>query len=115
MKDVMYVTSSNGLPVNLRKTASKSAEIIKRIPVGSIVNVIGERDDGWTYVSYADKKGYIMTMFLTQGSSPPKETDEGGVLWQMVQSIREAIERGEKDLADAKTAVTALEELAKNE
>lgn len=112
MKDIMYVTSSNGYPVNMREGPSTSAAIKARIPVGSQVNVIGQNDNGWTYVSYGAKKGYIMSSFL---ESKDQEHEPNGVLWQCVQTAREAIERAEKELAEAKVAVTAIEEMAKNE
>ncbi len=115
MPDIMYVTSTNGLPVNMRRSASTSADIVTRIPVGSQVNVIGEQANGWTYVSYGAKKGYIMSKFLTDGTTQPTDPEPSGVLWQCVMSVRESIDKAEEHIAAAKVALTALEELAKNE
>ena len=114
MADIMIVTSPNGLPVNLRKSPSTSAEIITRISVGSQVNVIGESSNGWTYVSYGAKKGYMMSRFLKDaGTTQPTDPEPSGVLWQCVKSVREALDRAEKEMGDAKTALSALEEMAK--
>lgn len=113
MNDIMYVTSGNGLPVNMRKSASKGAEIVARLSVGSQVNIIGEMANGWAYVSYGAKKGYIMAQFLTDNTQQNESYTSGGVLWQCVQRIRDALNQAEKAISDAKVAVTALEEIKK--
>lgn len=117
VQDIMYVTSPNGAPVNLRRSASKEADLVTRIPVGQQVSVIGEISNGWYYISWGKYKGYIMAKYLTGGEQDqnPPETDEGGVLWQLVKSARDAIEQAMICIDDAKIALQALEELKNNE
>lgn len=118
VQEIMYVTSENGAPVNLRRSASTGADIVARIPVGQQVSVIGEVSNSWYYVGWGKYKGYIMSKFLTDGNgqaTEPPEADEGGILWQMVMSAREALERAKKGIDEAEVALQALEELKKDE
>ena len=57
------VTTPEG-SLNLRKKASASAAVKARIPRDEMIEVLS-RGDKWTKVSYKDKTGYVMTVFLT--------------------------------------------------
>ena len=57
------VTTPEG-SLNLRKKASGSAAVKARIPQDEMIEVLS-RGDKWTKVSYKDKTGYVMTVFLT--------------------------------------------------
>ena len=59
----MYVRSSNGGPVNLRRRASTKTSLMARMPVGSKVTVISS-GSVWTRVMYDGKDGWVMTKFL---------------------------------------------------
>ena len=59
----MYVRSSNGGPVNLRRRASTKTSLMARMPVGSKVTVISS-GSVWTRVLYDGKDGWVMTKFL---------------------------------------------------
>ena len=63
------VYAENGAPVKLRKTASTKLPYLALVPVGATVEKRGEDQDGWTPVSYNGQDGYMMSQFLTAGSS----------------------------------------------
>lgn len=74
------VTTESG-SLNLRKSASKSAQILTTIPRNSVVTVI-ERGDSWSQVKYNGKTGFVMNEFLTFGESeelPDTDTDTPSV------------------------------------
>ena len=76
--NIMIVTSENGKAVNMRSTASLTANIVATVPVGTEVNAIGENSNGWVYIQYKTKKGWMMSKFLVQkGSAPPTDAVEG--------------------------------------
>jgi len=57
------VTSANGKPVNLRKAPAKTAALVDRVPVGSIVTVLEEGEE-WCKVKWTWKTGWMMKEFL---------------------------------------------------
>lgn len=50
--------------VNVRASANETAEKIGVIAGGDTVNVIENRNDGWTQVNFGGKTGYVKTEFL---------------------------------------------------
>lgn len=68
------VTTKEGR-LNLRKTASQNAAIIKRINPGKSVKVLSYGSK-WCYVDYAGLKGYVMTKFLTFSGEVPEEDEK---------------------------------------
>lgn len=68
------VTTKEGR-LNLRKTASQNAGIIKRIDPGKYVKVLSYGSK-WCYVDYNGLKGYVMTKFLTFSGEVPEEDKE---------------------------------------
>lgn len=73
---VMTVTSKNGKPVNLRKSYTKTATVIAKMPVGSTVELMAIINDDWARVKYGDKEGYCMREFLTTQNGIREEIDE---------------------------------------
>ncbi|MBR5230848.1 MAG: SpoIID/LytB domain-containing protein [Clostridia bacterium] len=61
------VTTEQG-SLNMRKSASKNAAIIKTIPRNTVITVL-ERGKTWSKVTYGGKTGYVMNEFLTFGES----------------------------------------------
>lgn len=62
------VYADSGNTVNLRKGKSTSANLVNRIPVGSMVKILNDGSD-WSKVSYTDSAGavwcgWIMTRFI---------------------------------------------------
>ena len=58
------VTTASG-SLNMRKTASKSSEVITKIPQGATVTVLMEADDWWR-VQYKNSTGWCAAEFLTK-------------------------------------------------
>lgn len=59
------VTTSGGA-LNLRSAPRKaSGNVVCEIPNGTQVAVLGNTDDGWTYVSHNDLQGYVSDQYLT--------------------------------------------------
>jgi len=60
---VVLPSGANGSTVNIRQTASKSAQVITKVPVGSKVEV--EYDLGqWCKILYNGQSGYMMSNYL---------------------------------------------------
>lgn len=59
-----------GGDLNLRATASTSAQALLSIPDGSWVTVT-ERGDIWSAVSYSGSSGYVMSRYLSFGAAAP--------------------------------------------
>jgi peptidoglycan hydrolase-like protein with peptidoglycan-binding domain len=57
------VTTKKG-PLNMRKTASKKASVIEKIPKDTIIPITPV-DDIWCKCTYNEKEGYVMTEYLT--------------------------------------------------
>ena len=54
----------SGSTVNLRKSASKSAALVERIPLGQTVTLRGPEAGGWYPVRWGKKEGWVMAEFL---------------------------------------------------
>lgn len=67
------VTASSGSSVNMRTGPSTSGDIIKKVPIGAIVDVIEEAGE-WSRVIYDNKNGYMMSKFLAKQESGETET-----------------------------------------
>lgn len=58
------VSADNGKPVNLRASADANGKLIKKVPVGTVANVLEEADDEWAGVRIGSTQGYMMRKFL---------------------------------------------------
>lgn len=69
------VTASSGSTVNMRTGPSTSGDIIKKVPIGALVDVIEETGE-WSQIVYDNKTGYMMSKFLVkqEGSEAVTET-----------------------------------------
>ena len=84
------VTAPSGSTVNLRVRANASSARLERVPIGTVVEILGTGSK-WSKVKYGSKTGYMMTEFLS--SEEPMEE---------VLTLEERVARLEK-------RVTALE------
>ena len=73
LPDVMYVTAEGGKNVNMRESTSTSSRIIAKVPIGAEVKVIGVASNGWTNVQWNDRKGWMMSKFLTDKQPQAQE------------------------------------------
>ena len=67
--EVLYeamVTAVSGRTVNMRKSPSEKADVIKSIPVGSIVEVLGDSGANWSQIQYNGLTGWMMSKFLVK-------------------------------------------------
>lgn len=62
--------------LNMRKTASINADIIRRINPGKTVTVL-KKGSKWCYVKYSDDTGYVMTKFLDFGGGSSSGSGSG--------------------------------------
>ena len=69
---VAYVTSTNGLGVNMRTGAGKSFRVITTLPVGTQVTVL-RHNATWDYIRFGTTDGYMLNTFLT--TIPPTGTE----------------------------------------
>lgn len=68
------VTADSGSTVNMRASASTSAALVERVPVGAAVTV-QEYGDAWCRISYAGQSGWMMRKYLTLSGDTATETD----------------------------------------
>ena len=103
------VHADNDYPVKMRAQASTKADVLAKIPQGTVVDVLGivGSDEGdWGFILYGDQTGYMMTKFLLPVNNEAGEED-GNVtvrraqlefiadtLNDLVENIREMIGRG---------------------
>lgn len=61
----MKVWADAGETVNLRTAKSTNANLVDRVPIGETVTAESE-GDGWSWVRWGSKAGYMQTRFLAQ-------------------------------------------------
>ena len=97
-----YVWAENGKPVNLRKTASKDAPLVDKIPVGESVQIVGESGD-WYKLKVNGMTGWMMKEFVKEDEADdfpdvPNMPDDGEhtdllvEIYNELGKIREKIE-----------------------
>lgn len=84
------VTTKDGGGVNLRSSASTSAQIIASFPSGTEVTVLSD-DGSWSYVNILGTTGYMMSAYLSKPDEFPEveedlpaEDEMEDVLWATV-------------------------------
>ncbi len=73
----MVVTAKNGYPVAVRKGDSTEAMVIRRLPVGTIVDAFDDIG-GWREVMYDGTDGWMMSKFLVPAGDTPIDPDAPG-------------------------------------
>ena len=90
------VWSENGRDVKLRSLPSKAGKLYDLLPVGTVVEVLGE-DGSWTQVNYGSRHGWwIMGEFLKpvdgkDHSLPKPATDVDGPCTVIIEWVSEAL------------------------
>ena len=46
--------------LRIRNDASVNASIVGYIPHGTVITILEDRDDGWLYINYETKLGYVI-------------------------------------------------------
>ena len=75
------VTAPSGRTVNLRRSPSKTAAVLVRVPIGETVEVLAQTSELWWNVRYGRYAGYMMREFLVMlppdGPETPQSSNEG--------------------------------------
>ena len=101
---VVLPAGRSGQTVNMREKASTSSGIVRRVPVGSTVDVYNDKGQ-WCFIGYDGVSGYMMSDYLEYGGDD--ETETGGA-----EISPEELEKIEKSLSGIKQAVKAIIEWA---
>ena len=84
------VTAPSGSTVNLRVRANASAALVERVPIGSVVEVLGTGSK-WSKVKYGIWSGYMMTQFLSTETpvtpDPPEELTLEERIYRLEQRV----------------------------
>lgn len=62
--------------VNLRSSASLTAAVVTKVPMGARVKFLGMKDEGWMEVSYKGQTGFIHARYLSTTKIEPLATIE---------------------------------------
>ena len=74
LADTRYVYTKDGKSLNLRSTpTSTTGNKIGNIPYGTKIIVREYLDDGWAYVKYGKRFGYVMSKYLWEVKPLPKK------------------------------------------
>lgn len=94
--EILYwatVTAHSGSTVNLRK--EPGGDLLNRVPVGTLVNVLAEAGAGWAKVEAGNDVGYMQTAFLlkdgAQGSEDSNQTAPATKFEEKVIELLEGI------------------------
>ena len=81
-EEKVYIVSTNGVPLKVRKEASTTADVVGKIENGQEV-IISDEDmaakisaDGYNWVYIKDKSGYVASDYLTEKAEPGRTGDE---------------------------------------
>lgn len=101
---VVLPMGASGSTVNLRRVASRSSDVIAKVPVGSDVSVIADQGQ-WCQVSWNGKSGYMMSNYLEYvGQSGESDALSPG----QVEEIDDALRQLESAVEDIQKAVEQI-------
>ena len=75
MAKVVLPTGASGSTVNMRESPNKSSKIIKKVPVGSKVDVLEDKGQ-WCFIDYREFAGWMMSDYLEYGGGEGESGDE---------------------------------------
>ena len=102
VQEILYqatVVSSNGKPVNLRAAPSKQAQIMARIPVGTLAEVLNEYDETWAEICCNGRAGYMMREFLERNQEQPGPD---------IQAVLQLLEEAEQHIQAAREKLNGM-------
>ena len=79
MVDTRIIDSENDKGANLRKKPSTASVLVDRLAEGAVVNVLVAGEE-WCQVKAGNKTGYVMTKYLSNGTSPGTATVTDGTI-----------------------------------
>lgn len=68
-----YIIKTSGSVLNMRKESNTEAEIVAKIPNGTVVEVM-KSVSGWAYVKYGRYEGWVNSSFIAKYTPPPATT-----------------------------------------
>jgi len=84
------VTANSGTTVNMRKIPDRSGAVIKRIPIGDLVE-IRTQAKGWAQICHGRDIGYMMDEFVQILHDDAPETDADMVTTALPRSVAMAV------------------------
>ena len=106
----MTVYAANGKPVNVRQGPGEKYGIITTVKVGTTV-AVWTQADGWAYIQWSGRQGYIMDKFLQEPAQGGQEAPQSGVLYQAVQLARAKLDTAQEAVNTAQQAIDAARAL----
>lgn len=92
---VVLPAGASGSSVNMRKKASKTADVVEKVPVGAKIDVISDQGQ-WCEIDYNGKVGYMMSNYVEYdgqgGESETLTAKEQAQIDQALKTIEEQIE-----------------------
>ena len=76
--------------MNLRVRANASAALVERVPIGSVVEVLGTGSK-WSKVKYGIWSGYMMTQFLSTETPVPPDPPEELTLEERILRLEQRV------------------------
>ena len=84
------VTAESGSTVNLRIRANTSAVLLDRVPIGTVVEVLGTGSK-WAKVKYKQMTGYMMTEFLSEEAPVTEQPEPELTLEERVARLEQRV------------------------
>lgn len=81
----MRVTTQSG-PLNMRKKATTSSEIVDRIPNGTIIPIFDDSSDMYL-TEYKNKKGYVSKAYLTAVTEGDNSSKTVGIFIELPENV----------------------------
>ena len=92
------VTAPSGSTVNLRVKPSASSVLVERIPIGTVVDVLGD-SGAWTKIKAGNKTGYMMTVYLAPVIEEEDEPVAEGTVEERLTRLEERVAYLEEAIA----------------
>ncbi len=61
------VVATSGKTVNMRRGAGRNYKLVERIPLGSVVQLLGDDNPDWDKIRWGNKTGWMMDCYLAEG------------------------------------------------
>lgn len=100
---VVLPVGASGTTVNMRDSASKSAKLITRVPVGTVVDVTQDQGD-WCEIYYDGQSGWMMSNYL-EYEGQGGESGGDVITPEEKEKIEKALEEIERQIDTIRTAL----------
>ena len=98
---VVLPSNAEGSTVNMRKKDSKNADLVARVPVGSVVAITEDRGE-WCAIMYDGKAGFMMANYLEYDGQQGESGDaEVSLTAEEYAIVNDALTKLEKTVTEA--------------